>query len=109
MLDFFGVCLDKALARLRVISHQPVEYQADGSLVFQHNPQELTTRRIHGRFPKLIGVHFAKALVPLNYNVGSIKLLENAVAFGVVPCVVNITIAGDAIERGLRNIEPLIS
>ena len=98
MLDFLGVRLDEAFARLRVIAHEPVEDQTDGSFVLQHDLQELAARRVHGGFPQLVGVHFAESLIALHRDVRAFELLEYAVALIVVPRVVNVAAARHAIE-----------
>jgi len=64
----FRVFLDELLAGLNLFSHKDGEGLVRLHGVFQRDSAQRALLRVHGGLPQLVGVHFAKALVPGNVD-----------------------------------------
>ena len=58
------VLLDELTSRLDIVAHQDVEQVMSSTGIFDGHLQQMSTRRIHTRVPKFLGVHFTQPLEP---------------------------------------------
>src|SRR2546425_4889826 len=59
------VQLDKRAPRLDFVAHQLGEDLVGGDAVLDLHPEQSPGRHVHGRFPELLWIHLAQALVAL--------------------------------------------
>src|SRR5512136_388702 len=64
--DVERVFLDELAPRLDLVTHQGREHQVGLGVVLGANLQQRPGLRLHRRGPELVGVHLAKALVPVD-------------------------------------------
>src|SRR5262245_14325372 len=60
------VFFDELPTRLDLVAHQRREHQVRFGVVFSSDLQQRPNRRIHRRFPELLGVHLAESLVAVD-------------------------------------------
>src|SRR5688500_2947614 len=68
----FGMCLNKALTRFNLVTHQARENTISTLSVLDLNLHQYTVFRIHSRVPELLGIHFSQSLVALKHRDASL-------------------------------------
>src|SRR5207237_10394596 len=101
VLDLPRAGLDEVAARLDALAHERAEHVVGLCRVLDVGAQEGPRLRAHRGFPKLIGVHLAQALEPLDAEVARLHLLDDALPIGVVVGVPGHLAGADAVERRL--------
>ena len=103
ILNIFGILLYELAPRLNFVTHQNSEGFISCSRIFQRNSEHNPGVRVHGCFPKLLGVHFTKTFVPLNFR-SAAKLRNFLVSFSVRISVIMNFIFGYSVKRRLSNV-----
>jgi hypothetical protein len=69
ILHFQSVLLYKRPPLVHIIAHQYAEKPVCFAGIFQTNLQQRPRLGVHGSLPKLLGIHFAKSLKPLDFHI----------------------------------------
>ena len=97
------VALNELAARLYLITHQNGEDFVRLCGIARRDLQHDAGLRVHGRLPKLLGVHFTKAFVALNI-VAALQLRHDLVALVIGIRVIVALILRDAEQRRLCDV-----
>ena len=90
--------------RLYLVAHQDGKGFVRGGRVLQLYLQHDPGFRIHGRFPKLLGIHLAQALIPLDRRRDG-HFLQHLIPFLIGIGVVMVFALGQPVEGGLGDID----
>src|SRR5579859_5390303 len=105
VFDVLCVRLDELLARGNIVTHEHVEDLAGTNRILDIHLKKDSVCRIHGRLPKLIGIHLTQTLVPLNRRILRFYLLDDGIAFMIAVRVALIFAGLNPIKRRLCNIQ----
>ena len=95
---------DEFPARLHLVAHEDGKNLVGCGGVLNLHAEHHAACRIHGRLPELVGVHFAEALVALNFVPG-LELRHKAVAFLVAVGVKVLLVFRQTEKRRLRKVD----